>query len=247
MASPPLLSKREDYEVLQLYLAINSNTSVLRKPELIGRLAKWSIYLSSYDIEYKPRTTIKSQALVDFIADFSPELDVPTEPVASLDDAIWTLHVDGSSNARGKGCDFRATNNEAGYEALITGMNMAHYLGATRIYVKIDSLLVVNQMNGEFASKDSKMTAYLKVAKGKFEEFQEFSISPIQRNQNIQVDALANLGSTLRQSPFDVVPVIYLATPSIENEVQMIKEEDNWLSDIRRFLTNNSTDDHQQD
>ena len=33
---------------------------VLRKPELIGRLAKWSVYLSSYDIKYKPKTAIKS-------------------------------------------------------------------------------------------------------------------------------------------------------------------------------------------
>ncbi|KAJ9538663.1 hypothetical protein OSB04_031396, partial [Centaurea solstitialis] len=35
--------------------------TVLRKPELTGRLAKWSIYLSGFDIEFKPKTAIKSQ------------------------------------------------------------------------------------------------------------------------------------------------------------------------------------------
>ncbi|KAJ9536181.1 hypothetical protein OSB04_un000641 [Centaurea solstitialis] len=40
--------------------------TVLRKPKLTGRLAKWSIYLSGFDIEFKPKTAIKSQALADF-------------------------------------------------------------------------------------------------------------------------------------------------------------------------------------
>ena len=49
--------------------------SVLRKPKLSGRMAKWSISLSSFDIRYSPRTSIKSQALADFVADFSPTLE----------------------------------------------------------------------------------------------------------------------------------------------------------------------------
>ena len=49
--------------------------SVLRKPELTGRLAKWSIYLTRYDINYKPRTAVKSQVLADFVADFGPQME----------------------------------------------------------------------------------------------------------------------------------------------------------------------------
>ncbi|KAJ9547608.1 hypothetical protein OSB04_020151 [Centaurea solstitialis] len=45
---------------------------VLRKQELTGQLAKCSICLSGFDLKYKPKTTIKSQVLVDFIAEFSP-------------------------------------------------------------------------------------------------------------------------------------------------------------------------------
>ncbi|KAI3746327.1 hypothetical protein L6452_08755 [Arctium lappa] len=64
--------------------------SVLRKPELTGRLAKWSIYFNSYDIDFKSRTTIKSQVLADFVADFSPELQKEVEDetyyVATVDD-----------------------------------------------------------------------------------------------------------------------------------------------------------------
>jgi hypothetical protein len=35
-----------------------------------GRVAKWGIKLASFDIDYKPRTAIKSQALAEFMADW---------------------------------------------------------------------------------------------------------------------------------------------------------------------------------
>ncbi|KAM6563334.1 hypothetical protein CsatB_023332 [Cannabis sativa] len=43
---------------------------VLAKPEASGRLLKWAMELSQFDIKYKPRTAIKGQALADFILEF---------------------------------------------------------------------------------------------------------------------------------------------------------------------------------
>lgn len=43
----------------------------LQKPELSGRLIKWSIELGQYEISYKLRTVIKAQEIVDFIAEFT--------------------------------------------------------------------------------------------------------------------------------------------------------------------------------
>ncbi|XP_074299707.1 uncharacterized protein LOC141630859 [Silene latifolia] len=51
----------------------------MRKPELSGRMAKWSVYLSGYDLKFKPRTAIKSQALADFVSDFCPTLQTQAE------------------------------------------------------------------------------------------------------------------------------------------------------------------------
>ncbi|KAK4395878.1 Retrovirus-related Pol polyprotein from transposon opus [Sesamum angolense] len=39
----------------------------LGKLDTFGRLVKWAIELSEYDISYQPRTTIKAYALVDFV------------------------------------------------------------------------------------------------------------------------------------------------------------------------------------
>lgn len=42
---------------------------VLHKPEASGRLVKWSMELSEFDVSYQLRATIKAQALADFIVE----------------------------------------------------------------------------------------------------------------------------------------------------------------------------------
>src|SRR3954451_6827933 len=45
--------------------------SIMINSVATGRLAKWGIELSAFDISYKARNAIKSQALADFIADWT--------------------------------------------------------------------------------------------------------------------------------------------------------------------------------
>ncbi|KAJ9543906.1 hypothetical protein OSB04_023613 [Centaurea solstitialis] len=210
--------------------------TVLRKPELTGRLAKWSIYLSGFDIEFKPKTAIKSQVLADFVAEFSPGLEPTTcdEIVMISHNKPWILYFDGSSNIRGCGlgivlkssqggnivysirCEFKATNNEAEYEALIVGLDIAFRLGAKQLYVRSDSLLVVNQVNGDFQAKDSKMMSYLKAVKDRIARFEHFLIEQIPRDLNMQADTLANLGSAFHDPSMENIPILHLTTPTIE-------------------------------
>ena len=44
---------------------------VLHKPETLGRLMKWAIELSEFDIRYKPKIEIKGQVLADFVMEFT--------------------------------------------------------------------------------------------------------------------------------------------------------------------------------
>ena len=44
---------------------------VLHKLETSGRLMKWAIELSEFDIRYKPKTAIKGQILANFVMEFA--------------------------------------------------------------------------------------------------------------------------------------------------------------------------------
>ena len=48
--------------------------TILHKPELSGRLAKWAVELSKVDITFQPGTAIKSQVLANFIVNFTPNI-----------------------------------------------------------------------------------------------------------------------------------------------------------------------------
>ena len=65
----------------------------MNKLEAAGRMVQWAIELSQFDIEYHPRMAIKTQALADFIAEFTfPDEDSLTDEVDR-----WTIQTDGSS------------------------------------------------------------------------------------------------------------------------------------------------------
>ena len=62
-------------------------------------MAKWAIELAPYTIYYQPRTTIKSQALADFLVDWAKTQYLPPAP----DSTHWRMHFDGSKMRTGLG------------------------------------------------------------------------------------------------------------------------------------------------
>src|SRR5664279_3567163 len=48
---------------------------IINNTDATGRVAKWGIELAAFDIQYKPRTAIKSQALADFVADWTKAME----------------------------------------------------------------------------------------------------------------------------------------------------------------------------
>ena len=67
------------------------------RPETSGRLLKWNIELSQYDITYHPRRAINGQALADFIAECTDKGD-SEEEVTDNTPIRWKLYVDGARN-----------------------------------------------------------------------------------------------------------------------------------------------------
>ena len=46
--------------------------SLLKRSDFTSRIAKWRIRLGSFDIRYRPRSSVKGQVLTDLFAEFSP-------------------------------------------------------------------------------------------------------------------------------------------------------------------------------
>ena len=65
---------------------------IINNADATGRVAKWGIELAAFDISYKPRTAIKSQALTDFIADWTEAMEKTPLPESEY----WIMHFDGS-------------------------------------------------------------------------------------------------------------------------------------------------------
>lgn len=57
--------------------------------------------------------------------------------------------------------EFPTSNNEATYEALIQGMELANDVEAHKLIVHNDSQLVAEQVNGKYEAKELTMVKYL--------------------------------------------------------------------------------------
>ncbi|GAA0168008.1 hypothetical protein LIER_22826 [Lithospermum erythrorhizon] len=132
-------------------------------------------------MKYATRAGIKSQFLADFIVenistrsiDEAPSQERTPEKVTE-----WTLYVDEASNDKGPGAgiliqgadgeqfkyalrfSFKATNNEAEYEAMATGLQMAKALDINRLKFRGDSKLVIEQVRGDCGVKNDTLKRY---------------------------------------------------------------------------------------
>ena len=68
-------------------------------------------------------------------------------------------------------------NNEAEYEVLIAGLNIAKDMGIKKRDIRSDSQLVVNQLLGSYQARDLKMASYLVHVKTLQSTFEDFDIA----------------------------------------------------------------------
>ena len=159
--------------------------------------------MSEFDIQYRPQTVVKGQVIADFIAEFTHDKDKGAE-----ESPQWSVHTNGSSNrqARGAGVvllspegdmvecivhlDSPTTNNEAEYEALVAGLDLAKAAGATGVVIYCDSQVVTNQVNGDYECKGERMKRYLDQVKRRVNDLKA-KIIQIPRGENEQADRLA--------------------------------------------------------
>ena len=76
---------------------------------------------------------------------------------------------------------FEDTNNEVGYEALLVGLRVTVEIGVDSLDAFSDSQLVVNQVQGDYLAKDTRMVAYLDEVKTMSGKIKDLRICQIPR------------------------------------------------------------------
>ncbi|RVX07589.1 hypothetical protein CK203_025149 [Vitis vinifera] len=213
LMQPPILSSPIPKEKLYMYLAVS----------------EWAISVVLFRCpspkEQKPIYYV-SRAL----ADVETMLNQHQE---SNEKEWWTLRVDGASRSSGSGVGlllqslteehleqairlgFPASNNEAEYEAILSGLDLALALSVTKLRVYSDSQLVIRHVQKEYEAKDARMTRYLTKVKDTLQRFTEWTIEKIKRTENRHVDALAGIATSLPIKEAILLPIHVQTNPSV--------------------------------
>jgi ribonuclease HI len=165
---------------------------IIRNREATRRVGKWAVELNEFTIDYVHRSSIQSQALADFIADWTPPGAQDEE--RTKDDEAWTLFCDGLWGTFGAGAaailispskirtcyvarlEFNCTNNIAEYEALLLGLRKLKAMGIRRAILKSDSQVIIGHIDKRSKARDLKLEKYLDTVRRMEASFEGFSV-----------------------------------------------------------------------
>jgi hypothetical protein len=82
---------------------------LFEKPALIGKIARWLLLLSEFEIKFVTRKSVKGRAVAEFLLDHPVEgpedfeFEFPDEGLLQASNDVWELYFDGASNQNGYG------------------------------------------------------------------------------------------------------------------------------------------------
>ncbi|KAG9453434.1 hypothetical protein H6P81_006338 [Aristolochia fimbriata] len=231
-------STRKIVQKLRHYLLAHSTNFISRadplkyimsRPILSGRLAKWALLLSEFEINFVPQRAIKGQALASFLADH-PVLaewelteEFPDEEIFLVEVLpLWEMYFDGAARRNGAGAGILfvspkkdllpysfvltqiCSNNEAEYQALLLGLGIAVEMQLPQLHIHGDSALVIKQLTGEFEVKKLELEQLWRHAGELLAQITKASLHHVPRPENGPADALAGIAASLAQ--FDQRP-----------------------------------------
>ena len=140
--------------------------------------------------------------------------------------------------------DFPASNNET--EAIIARINLAISVSSKKIIIRSESQLMVGQVNGEYETRDQRMTKYVSLVNLQLGNFVAWRLEHVSRDLNERADDLAIVAASLPIKEMVLLPVYYQPKSSITtNRVNKINEENpSWMTPIDRYLSSGELSDN---
>ena len=164
----------------------------------------------------------------------------------------WTLYVDKSLNKKGNEVgvilegpndiileyslkfDFKATNNQVEYEALLAKLLLVREVRAWSLNIRSDSQLVIAQLKGEYKVKEPLLIKYAHIAKRLLKGF-EYDLQRIPREENVWANALAKLVSGKATINNKTIIQEMLQIPCTDR-VMNVEERVSWMTPIVQYL-----------
>ncbi|XP_070046203.1 uncharacterized protein [Nicotiana tomentosiformis] len=196
---------------------------IVQKPMPTGKLAKWQILLSEFDIIYVTQKAVKGQALTDHLAknpvggEYKPlktyfpdeEVSFVVEDIAESYDG-WRMFFDGAKNFKG---------------------------------VSIRVVLV----QGEWATKNTKILPYLHHVQEMMKRFTKIELRHVPRIQNEFGDSLATFSSMIQHPDKNFIDPISMRIHNRPAYCAHVEEETDgnpWFHDIREYLAKGEYPEH---
>ncbi|XP_077231507.1 uncharacterized protein LOC143864468 [Tasmannia lanceolata] len=231
---------------------------ILHRPDTSGRLVKWAVELSEFDIKYLPRPAIKAQVLADFIAECTmPDSDPGSEAAlpTAAGPAISEQQVEaeavpltGPEDAPPPTSPLPCSE-EPLWEVYVDGSSNKGGSGAGLILTGPDGFVLNyalrfgfrasnNEIQGVYEAREERMIKYLqrvRVLAGKFESFE---LIRVPRAENTKADVLSKLAAS-GYTALKEIRMEFLKTSSIDDQpvvVMQIDDEPCWMDEIIRYL-----------
>ncbi|KAL5563573.1 hypothetical protein UlMin_033320 [Ulmus minor] len=179
-----------------------------------------------------------------------PQLPGELPEIALIEEPEWQLMFDGAASAGGGGIGivlvgpesqvitktckllYNCSNNEAEYEALIMGLELAESENIKRLLIRGDSRLAIQQLKGEFAVKEPALAKYRTKAQHILQKFQTYKLEHVARSQNRYADALATLASKIGIQKDQQAVITVEAKGPTETEFPG-STEDGWITETK--------------
>lgn len=166
--------------------------------------------LKTYRSYYGNRVNLDAPVKIISFNEFVPRAE--PMPIAGVMMEAAKLYTDGGSrgNPGASACAYvisnlddtvveksgffigRTTNNQAEYQGLLRGLGRARDLGVKKLYVYMDSELVVNQINGFYKVKNLDLAPLKKEAEELAKAFEKVSFTHVPRELNKLADGEVN-------------------------------------------------------
>ncbi|XP_059294480.1 uncharacterized protein LOC132047457 [Lycium ferocissimum] len=169
----------------------------------------------------------------------------------------WRLFFDGKVNYQGSGIgavlisktgqhypmavkiDFRWTNNMAEYEACILGLRMALDKNIQELLVIRDSDFLINQMKGNWATKNVKILPYVNMSQRLCGRFKSIDFRHTPRAQNEFADTLATIASMIQHPESARINLLEITLREEQAHCAYVEAKldgQPWYVDIKAYL-----------